>query len=192
MTERLAEAVARRGGPPLNVLSWEWNAATLVSVNRRVNAEATVAQGVRLAASLDALGVRPEQAHLIGQSSGAIVATSAARAMLGRSGRPAAQLTLLDPATPYHDLVFDRLAAGTAAVRVENYWAPGLSGFGRPVAHAGVTNVRVDGRGDAPAAFRGPRSAHLDVVRWYLGTVTDTDTRSPRGFAGSVFGRRAW
>ncbi len=42
-----------------------------------------------------------------------------------------AQLTLLDPAVTYHGLIFDVLAAGSSASFVENYWAPGPSGYGR-------------------------------------------------------------
>jgi pimeloyl-ACP methyl ester carboxylesterase len=184
MTERLSEAVARRGGPPLNVLSWEWNAATFVSVKPRVNDEATIGQGLRLARSLLHHGLDPWRTHLIGQSSGTIVAASAARALSAQTGRPVAQLTLLDPAEFYHDVVFDRLEAGLTAARVENYWAPGLSGFGRAVGHPGVRNVRVAGPTPRPGAAYTPRSAHLNVVRWYLDTVADA--AAPGGFNASV------
>ena len=49
MTDRLAEAVSRRFGAGLNVLGWDWNAATLVSCNRETNREETIHQGHRLA-----------------------------------------------------------------------------------------------------------------------------------------------
>src|SRR4051794_15815908 len=45
MADRLAEALARRGGPALNLLSWEWNAATSESLHPRTNVENAVVQG---------------------------------------------------------------------------------------------------------------------------------------------------
>jgi hypothetical protein len=190
MSQELAVAVARRGGATPNVLSWEWNSATLVSLSPQVNAEATVAQGRRLAGALRARGVAPGATHLIGQSSGTIVAASAARTLLAETGRPVARLTLLDPAAGYHDVVFDQLEAGTSAVRVENCWAPGLTGFGRAVGHAGVRNVRVDGPAVGPATLLAPRPAHLNVVHWYLDTVADRSL--PGGFNDGDPGRQGW
>jgi pimeloyl-ACP methyl ester carboxylesterase len=185
MAERLAEGIARRGGPPVNVLSWSWNAATYVGLNPRVNAENNVAQGQRLAAELLARGVSPWRTHLIGHSAGGILAASAARALRAWTGQPVAQVTLLDPAAFYHDVIFERLAAPACARRVENYWAPGPSGYGRAVGYPGVANVRVD----APAPWLGAvdplRSAHLHVVRWYLATVEDRSR--PVGYNASAF-----
>jgi pimeloyl-ACP methyl ester carboxylesterase len=180
MAEELAAALARRGGPPLNVLAWEWNAATFVGLSMHANQENSVAQGCRLAGSLRAAGLPPGRIHLIAQSSGSIVATSAARALCDGLGQRVGQLTLLDPATNYHELVFTRLRAGTTAGLVENYWAPGLSGFGRPVACPGVLNVRVDGPSSLVGAVYFPRSAHWNVVSWYLATVEDRSY--PGGF----------
>jgi pimeloyl-ACP methyl ester carboxylesterase len=185
MAERLAEGLARRGGPPLNVLAWSWNSATYVGLNPRLNAENNVAQGRRLAAELRARGLAPGWTHLIGHSAGGIVAASAAQALRAETGLPVAQITLLDPAAYYHHVIFERLAAPACARRVENYWAPGVSGYGRAVGYAGVRNVRVD----APAPWLGAvdplRSAHLHVVRWYLETVEDRS--SPVGYNASVF-----
>ncbi|MCA1693616.1 MAG: hypothetical protein LC749_02190, partial [Actinobacteria bacterium] len=101
-------------------------------------------------------------------------------------GRPVAQLTLLEPATFYHHVVFERLAAGTSAQRVDHYWAPGPSGYSREVGHAGVRNYRVDVPSPVLAAVHPLRSGHLHVVRWYLTTVADRSF--PVGFNASVFG----
>jgi pimeloyl-ACP methyl ester carboxylesterase len=184
MAERLAEGISRRGGPPLNVLAWNWNGATYLGLNPRINAENNVVQGRRLASALRACGLDPRRTHLIGHSAGGIVAASAAQAMMTEAGRPVAQITLLDPAAYYHHVIFERLAAPTCSVRVENYWAPGLSGYGRAASYPNVLNVRVE----APTPWLGAvdplRSAHLHVVRWYLGTVEDRST--PAGYNTSA------
>jgi pimeloyl-ACP methyl ester carboxylesterase len=173
MSRRFSEAVARRFGAGFNLLSWDWNAASVVSLRPGVNDENAVQQGFALADALRGAGVDPSRTHLIGHSSGAIVAAAAARALLNEFGRPVAQLTLLEPATLYHSVIFDRLAAGSAAYCVENYWSPGPSGYGRHVNHLGVWNWRVDN----PTPYIGlvsPRhSGHLAVMRWYLATIED-------------------
>ncbi len=188
MAERLGEAVARRGGRPRNVLGWNWNGATLVGLFPRVNHEAAVAQGLRLAGALLALGIDPGLTHLIGQSSGSMVIASAAEALHESTGVRVGQLTLLDPAVAYHHVVFGEHDVTRSAERVENAFAPGPSGFGRGVWRPGVENVRVE----APRGWSGvvnPRySAHLNVVRWYLGTVADPSR--PGGFNGSAFDDR--
>ena len=119
MTERVAESLARRTNQPFNVLGWDWNSATTI------DPRASVHQGHALAWALWQAGVDPSRTHLIGHSAGSIVATSAAHFFARRLGRPAAQLTLLDPAAFYHSLLFDRLEAGTLCPIVENYWSPG-------------------------------------------------------------------
>jgi pimeloyl-ACP methyl ester carboxylesterase len=171
MAERVAESLARRGGSPCNVLGWDWNAATVESLRAGANSEAAVRQGPALAWALWSSGVDPSRTHLIGHSSGSMVATSAARVFARSWGRPVAQLTLLDPATFYHEIVFERLEAGSLAPVVENYWAPGPSAYGREVALPGIRNYRVDG----PASYAGVlcplRSDHLFIVRWYLETI---------------------
>jgi pimeloyl-ACP methyl ester carboxylesterase len=186
MSEQFAVAVARRGGrgPALNVFGWDWNAATFVSLVPRVNGDSAVAQGRGLAAALLRAGALPARTHLIGHSSGCIVAASAARTLAFEYGQPLAQLTLLEPAAGYHDVVFERLAAGAAARRVENYWSPDRSAYGREAAYPGVENIRVDRqpRSSGPILLR--RSSHLYVVEWYISTIEDP--RYPAGFNRSL------
>ncbi len=173
MADRLAESIARRGGPALNVLAWDWNAATYLGLNPHVNAENTVGHGRRLAAALRSKGLAPGRLHLIGHSSGSIVAASAAQALRCWSGQPVAQLTLLEPAEFYHHIVFERLAAGSSAHRVEHYWAPGPSGFSREVTYSRIKNHRVEVPNPCLAAVHPLRSGHLHVFRWYLTTIED-------------------
>jgi len=183
MAEQLAASIARRGGPPSNVLGWDWNAATFDSLRPGVNSENAVRQGHALAASLLASGLDPARTHLIGQSAGGMVATSAAWVFAARQGRPVAQLTLLDPATFYHEVIFERLNAGALAPLVENYWSPGPSAFGREVRLPGVRDVRIDGRAPISGVLCPLRSDHLSLVTWYLGTAEDP-TR-PMGYNSS-------
>jgi pimeloyl-ACP methyl ester carboxylesterase len=184
MARRVAESLARRGGPRCNVLSWEWNAATFESLHPGVNSEAAVHQGHTLAHSLWRWGVDPARTHLIGHSAGGMVATSAAWMFARHYGRPAAQLTLLDPASYYHSIVFERHQAGTLCPVVENYWLPGPSAYGKESATPGVRNYRIVG----PAPYFGVvwplRSDHLYIVQWYLGTIEDPNCRC--GFNQSV------
>ncbi len=115
MAERYAEVIGGRYGSTVNVLGWKWNADTMSRPLRpRQNQLHAVDQGPILAAALRHAGVEPSRLHLIGQSSGCLVATSAAL-MFTSSGQPPARLTLLDPAAIYHDLLFQALGAGTAA-----------------------------------------------------------------------------
>jgi len=179
MSEQVAGALVRRVGPGFNVFGWDWNAATFVSLDPRANGDSAVAQGRALAAALLRSGALPARTHLIGHSSGSIVAAAAARTLAFEYGRPLAHLTLLEPAAGYHPLVFERLAAGSSAQHVENYWSPGASGYGREVAAPGVVNIRVDG----PRTYLGVvslrRSGHMNIVRWYIATIDD-----PRYSAG--------
>jgi pimeloyl-ACP methyl ester carboxylesterase len=171
MTERLAESLGHRGGVAFNVLGWNWNAATFESLNTRVNTEAAIQQGQNLAWSLWQSGLDPARIHLIGHSAGGIVATSAAEFFLNHLGRPAAHLTLLDPAAYYHSYVFDHLEAGRLCPIVENYWSPGPSAYGKEVARPGVRNFRVNGPANVAGVFCPLRSDHLQIVRWYFETV---------------------
>jgi pimeloyl-ACP methyl ester carboxylesterase len=183
--QRLAEAVARRGGPPVNMLGWDWNGDTMVGLAPRANQEHAVHHGQMLAGALLAAGIPPERIHLIGHSSGAIVATAAARVRRDATGRPVAQVTLLDPATLYHDMVFQRLSVGTSARVVHHFWAPGPSGLSKPVGLAGVTDVRVDVGGGWRGVVDPLRSAHLNTASWYIGTAADPS--SPGGYNASAF-----
>jgi pimeloyl-ACP methyl ester carboxylesterase len=185
MAERLGEVVGRRAGPRFNVLGWDWNAATFPrSLDPNAGPEAAVHQGRLLAATLRSAGVDPSRTHLIGHSAGGIVAASAARTFATDLGQPVAQLTLLDPAAYYHSVIFDRLAAGSAAPIVENYWATGPSGYGRIVPYAGVRNIGVAGPSPYVGLVFPLRSNHLFVVQWYLDTAESPFY--PSGFNTSV------
>ena len=186
MGQRLAEAIARRRepGPGFNVLAWDWNAATFAGLRSRANEEVAVQQGGALAAALRRAGIAPGRTHLIGHSSGCIVAVSAARGLAAGPGQAVARLTLLDPAAIHHPLVFDQLAAGSSALRVENFWTPGPSGYGREAARAGVRDVRIDGPSPYLGLVRPSRSNHLHLVQWYLQTAGDVTI--PAGFNASI------
>jgi pimeloyl-ACP methyl ester carboxylesterase len=187
--ERLGEAVGRRGGPPINVLGWDWNGDTYASLRPKLNQEHAVDHGRMLARAILAAGLPPEHVHLIGHSTGAIVAASAARALRETTGRPVAQVTLLDPAMPYHDLVFNRLAVGSSARVVHHFWAPGPSGFSNPAGSPGVTDIEVDLPGGWWGLVNLLQSAHLNMARWYIGTAGDPTL--PGGFNASVFAQGA-
>lgn len=184
MAEEFAASLARRGGPPLNVFGWNWNAATFTSLRSKENSAAAVEQGRILAATLRGSGVDLSQTQLIGHSAGGIVAASAARSLAFEHGTPIAQLTLLDPAAYYHSVIFQELAAGATAPIVENYWASGLSGYGRPVASAGVRSIQVDGPMPALGLVWLTRSNHLFVVHWYLDSAANP--AFPSGFNASI------
>lgn len=170
---RMAEAVYRRHGGRFNVLGWDWNSDTIVSLSPRANVEHAVGHGYALASALRGAGVDPVRLHLIGQSSGCVVAAAAARALIAGTGRPVAQLTLIDPATLYHGMVFEQLAAGSTARLVENYYVVGPSGFGRAVGYPDVWNIQIDGRRGYVGLVRLMHSDHLDAVRWYIASVED-------------------
>ncbi len=189
MAQQLALSLARRGGPPCNVLAWDWNAATCDSLIPSVNSENAVRQGFLLAEALRRAGVDPSWTHLIGHSAGGMVATSAAWHCAYGIGRPVAQLTLLDPATYYHPVIFRRLNAGALAPLVENYWTWGPSAFGNEVALPGVRNIRVAGRAPISGVFLPLRSDHLSLVSWYLATVEDA-TRSQGFNTSRIMGPR--
>jgi pimeloyl-ACP methyl ester carboxylesterase len=188
IAHEFARSVVQRGGPALNVAGWDWNAGTVVGLSQKANIAAAVAQGRSLAYTLKATGVSPSRVHLVGQSTGGIVAASAARAFATEMGEPVAHLTLLDPATFHHETIFGTLAAGTAAPIVENFWASGPSGYGRAVDAPGVRNMQVDG----PTPYLGTvwplRSSHFYTVQWYIATAQapTVTTDPPQGFNTSA------
>jgi pimeloyl-ACP methyl ester carboxylesterase len=185
MAKRLSEALARRsGGCPVNLLEWDWNGRTFVGLRLSTNTEAAIRQGPRLASALIRSGVQPGRLHLIGHSAGSLVAASAARCLISWIGVPVAQLTVLEPAAYYHDALFNRLGAGSAARRVENYWAEGPSGFGQAAHYPGIFNACVRGRTPWLGVVAPMRSGHLDVVRWYVATAEQPDR--PLGFNASL------
>ena len=163
-----AQVIRSRWGKSVNVLTWEWNAATFVSLRPSINEANAVEQGRRLASALIARGVRPECTQLIGHSIGCVVMASAAKTLWCSTGQPVARLTLLDPLKSQHGLIFERLQASTAAMFVENLWAPGLSGYGAIAEVPGVFNIRVAGATPIRGAINPARSNHLHVIRWHL------------------------
>ena len=140
----------------------------------------TVHHGRLLAGALLARGIAPGRLHLVGQSAGSIVAASAANSLRAATGQPIGQITLLDPAAFYHDIVFGRLAVGSCARSAEHYWAPGPTGFSRAVGLPGVRDQRVDAATTWRGALGPLRSAHVNTVRWYIGTAADPS--NPGGF----------
>ena len=172
MAHRFSESLARRG-TACNVLEWDWNAATCDSLNPRINSVNSVEQGRLLAGRLNEVGIDPSRTHLIGHSAGAMVAASAASVFSSQWARPVAQLTLLDPATYYHSVIFQQLKAGSQAPLVENYWTASPSAYGKEVRLPGVRDHHVAGRSYYFGVFCPIRSDHLFVVSWYLSTIED-------------------
>lgn len=172
LAERYAETIGRRYGPGVNVVGWNWNGDTRGGLGVNADNRHAIGHGRSLAEALMRAGVDPIRLHLIGHSSGGLIVASAARTLVERTGRPVARLTLLDPASFHHRLIFGDLAVSTAALRVEHYWAPGPSGFGRPAPYRGVIDGRVDGPNRLRGLIRPLHSDHLHVVRWHLGVVS--------------------
>lgn len=163
-----AQAIRRRWGSGVNVLAWEWNAATFVSLRPSVNEANAVDQGRRLAAALIDRGAQPAHTQLIGHSIGCVLMASAAESLWCSSRQQIARLTLLDPLKSQHGLIFERLQANTSAMLVENLWAPGLSGYGAVAEFTGVFNLRIPGATPVRGVINPARSNHLYVVHWHL------------------------
>lgn len=171
----------RRCGDSYNLLSWDWNGVSVSPFNDeplRVGR----CQGQKMAAALRARGIDPTRTQFIAHSLGTIAVAEAARCLSDLG--PTAQLTLLDSPETYHQQTFCQIGAIYHARCVENYWAPGPSGYGGPVSCPGVRNYCVSG----PAPIRGivdlSVSNHVHVMRWYYETM-----RCPsmsHGFQNSV------
>ena len=187
MGKEFAAAVSRREGNRCNVLEWSWGGGSVVGLNPRANHEAAVIQGQRLAGSLLNAGLSPDRVQIIGQSLGCVVAATASRVLCDSTGIRVERLTLLDPATSYHDIVFQRMGVETSGNRVEHYWAPGPSGFSKPVGRAGVWDIRVDVPSPVIGMVAMPRSAHWGLVRWYFSTVGNPEV--PYGYNAAPPGR---
>lgn len=171
VAERYAEVLGRRFGAGFNVLGWDWNADTMPNIIPRIVDKHAIGKGQALATAIQQAGINPASLHLIGQSEGCIVVTSAARALQDRLGCGPSCLTLIDPAFGQHKILFENLGAATAAGRVEHLWISSLSGFGRPAPYAGVQNTRLD---RSTGVFGYLRPAHIDhynAVRWHLDTL---------------------
>jgi hypothetical protein len=176
----MAAAIGRRLGNSVNVLEWAWGADSVGSVIPRRNLARAEDHGRRLAGVLLEAGVPPERTHLIGQSSGSTLMASAAQAIVARTGRLVGQVTLIDPASFHHDVIFGQLCLTRSAARVENYWAPGPSGYGGNADFAGVWNYRVPGPGGLLGAPTISKSDHINTARFYLATIEDP--AHPAGF----------
>lgn len=180
--EEGARALRCRCGDSYNLLSWDWNAVSVSPFHGDPFIKGRC-QGKMLAAALRARGVQPHSTHLIGHSLGTLVVTQAA-ICLSDQGRMA-QLTLLDPPTSLHEELFCRMQAQRRACIVENYWSPGISGYGGEVNCRGVRNYQLK-RGNAPV--RGivdlSVSNHLQAMLWYYKTMCDPS--KPCGFQKSV------
>jgi hypothetical protein len=171
MAERYAEAIANRYAGTVNVLGWDWNADTMPSLHPSINDRHAVKQGLALAQCLRNAGVRPETLHMIGQSSGSLVVASAARELTNQFGYPINRLTLLDPVTDQHAILFDELAVGSSAVTIEHIWVPGLSGFGKHAEYSNITNQPHPGPYKIFGLIRPLHSDHLHAVKWHIGQM---------------------
>ena len=171
VAQRYADSLAARSGNAVNVLDWDWNAAAPLGVSLESDQHRAVSQGQKLAQALVGTGLEPASIRLIGQSAGCTVVAAAARHYLALTGRPLGQVILLDPIGSSHKVIFDEQAVGSAANRVDHYWVPGASGFGKPANRSGVVDTQVA----APRRLRGwinPfKSDHMQAVRWHINTV---------------------
>jgi hypothetical protein len=178
MAQRYGEAIGAVWGSNVNVLGWDWNASTMLGPFPARNAALAERQGRLMADALLRAGLAPEKLHLVGQSSGCIVAASAARVIADSRGRLIDRLTLLDPRTGHHTMVFETLRAGSAARIVDHLWATGPSGFGSNAPYANVRNVAVIGP-SGWTGFLSPGSLdHMQLVQWHIGQIA----ANPQGF----------
>ncbi len=177
-----ARAIRCRCGDSYNILSWDWNAVRVspfndepIRVGRR--------QGRLLACALRARGVNPRCTQIIAHSLGTLAAAQTACSMSDMG--PFAQLTLLDPPKGMHDEIFCKLAVTRHAQVVENYWSPGISGYGEKVCCRGVRNYIVEGDHPILGIVDLSVSNHVGVMRWYYDTMRCPSM--PCGFQNSVF-----
>jgi pimeloyl-ACP methyl ester carboxylesterase len=177
-----AAALRCRCGDSYNLLSWDWNAVRVSPFNDeplRIGKE----QGRMMAAALRRRGIDPCRTQLVAHSLGTIAVSQAAVCLsdLGTF----AQITLLDPPETYHEQIFSELCPQCHARCVENYWSPGISGYGAHVDYVGVQNYTVRG----PTPVRGiadlSLSNHVYVMQWYYETIRCPSMRC--GFQNSVF-----
>ena len=176
-----AQTLKCRCGDSYNLLSWDWNGVRVSPFNDeplRVGKQ----QGRMMAAALRSRGVDPGRTHIIGHSLGTIAAAQAAVCLqdLGCT----AQITLLDPPETYHEQIFHELAPTCHAHVVENYWSPGVSGYGAHANVAGVQNFIVRGTTPIVGIVDLSLSNHVYVMRWYYETIRCPSMRC--GFQNSV------
>ena len=178
-----SRAIRCRCGDSYNLLSWDWNRATWVSLNPQKNVDNAIRQGRCLAAALRARGVDPARTHMIAHSLGSVTMTAAAQS-LACDGCRVAQLTLLDPLEKQHELIFCQLGGIASACIVENYWAPGISGYGARATYRGVRNYAVEGRKPIWGIIDPTISNHVSILHWYYDTIRCPQI--PCGFQTSV------
>ena len=176
-----AKAIKCRCGDSYNILSWDWNAVRVPPLPKK-SIETARQQGRMMAAALRCRGINPHRTQIIAHSLGTIAASQAAVCL--RDLGPMAQLTLLDPPEMFHPVVFEELCATRHAHVVENYWAPGVSGFGAEVNCAGVRNYCVEGEHPIKGIIDLSVSNHVNVMTWYHKTMMCPLMRC--GFQNSV------
>jgi len=177
-----ARALRCRCGDSYNLLSWDWNGVKISPLGDEP-LRIGKSQGIKLAAALRARGVDPSRTQIIAHSLGTVAAAQAARCLSDLG--PMAQLTLLDPPEKMHEDIFCKLGAPCHASVVENYWSPGISGYGAHANYPGVRNYIVRGTTPIRGIVDLSISNHMYVMRWYYKTI-----RCPRiacGFQNSVF-----
>jgi pimeloyl-ACP methyl ester carboxylesterase len=180
MAQHLGEAIGRKYGNAFNVVEWDWNASATFRLTLQEMNDEAIRQGQMLANALASQGIQPHQMHLIGQSAGSTVASSAARTMSKRTGLRVMQITLLDAAATTHEVVFHELQPFHYANTVENYWTHGLSAFGRPAETQGVRDIEIEHTTPLSGLVIPERSGHLSIVRWYVNSVESIG--EPNGF----------
>lgn len=168
MDVRYGESIGARYGNSVNVLGWDWNAATGLGVTSKCTDKRSVAQGMMLADAVDAAGLDLSKLQLIGQSSGCIVVAAAARRLADRRGVPVQQVTLIDPVIREHPLIFQTFEVGSSAVLVEHFWVDSPSGFGRPAPYPNIRNISVPGVRRWHGLYRPLHTDHLNTVRWHI------------------------
>lgn len=176
-----AAVIKRRCGDSYNILSWDWNGVR-ISPFRDEPLRVGKVQGRKMAAALRARGVVPCRTQIVAHSLGTI-AISQAAVCLSDLG-PFAQLTLLDAPETYHEQIFGELCPQRHARVVENYWAPGISGFGYHADYPGVRNYIVRGTTPIRGIFDLSISNHVYVMQWYYDTIRCPSVRG--GFNFSV------
>ncbi|NOY42318.1 MAG: hypothetical protein GXP26_10845 [Planctomycetes bacterium] len=176
-----AEAIKYRCGDTYNILSWDWNAVRVPPIPSEAICIGRE-QGLMMAAALRARGIDPTRTQIISHSLGTVVAAQAAICLRDRG--PMAQQTFLDPPRMFHRELFENLAAAHYACSVENYWAPGISGFGAPAEYPGVRSYAVEGTYPVLGILDLSMSNHVNVMRWYHQSMVCPSI--PYGFQTSI------
>jgi hypothetical protein len=92
--------------------------------------------------------------------------------------------SFLDPPANYHDEIFCQLRPTAHGRVVENYWSPGVSGYGDHAGYPGVENYIVRGTTPVVGIVDLSLSNHVYVMRWYYETIRSPQMRC--GFQHSV------